>query len=137
MKLAVSLNTISSIIGAFAEAPIYPSGILWATQNAPGPSSPCDHSGPGPAISKIQASSVSATANISPPSLYPYFSASSPMTWIASRAVAPRSRASIERLVTSKYPFAFLSSRRPLIVVSPIETCFSFIIPKIPDLMYA
>ena len=39
-------------------------------------------------------------------------------------------------LVRLLCPFAFESSRRPPIVVSPIETCFSLIIPKSPDLMY-
>jgi oxygen-independent coproporphyrinogen-3 oxidase len=82
----------------FAETPTSPGGIRFAAQTAP------ISVAPGPKISNCHTSFASPTVRHSPLSPYPYFSANSPMIWMTSRAVDPRSSASRSSSMMSKSP---------------------------------
>ncbi|MPM80637.1 hypothetical protein SDC9_127687 [bioreactor metagenome] len=134
MKLSLSLMLISLMRLILGTTTTQSSGTLCAAHTAPGLPLSGVHINPALRISKIQASSESVIVRHSPSvpqeGRNPYFSASSPITLMASRAVlalcsARISSCSIVSIARASGRKVFSSSFCP-IVVSPIATPCSF-----------
>ena len=134
MKFFVSVTSISLMRLIFGTTTTPSSGTLWATHTAPGFPLSGVHMKPVLRTSNIQASSPSVIVMHSPSEPHegrnPYFSASSPITATASRAVfalwRPKtSSCSMVIMALASGRNVFSSSFCP-IVVSPIATPCSF-----------